>query len=104
MSRLQAAQSVVQNWQKQEILLFSKMSRLALGPTQPLFNGYQGMKLTTHLHLLLAMDLKQVELYSTPSMYLHAIDRGGFSFLMHIITKQVLQTQSSITSTLNETY
>ena len=75
-----------------------------MGLTQPLFNGYQGMKLTTHLHLLLAKDLKQAELYSTTSMYFHAIDRCSFSFIIHIIIKQVLQTQSNITSTLNETY
>jgi hypothetical protein len=79
MSRLQDAQSVVQSWQEQEIFLFSAMSRLTLQPTLPLFSGYQGMKLTIHLHLLLAKDMKQVELYSTPSVYLHAIDRGSFS-------------------------
>jgi len=79
MSRLQDAQSVVQSRQEQEIFLFSTMSRLTLQTTLPLFSGYQGTKLTTHLHLLLAKDLKQVELYSPPSIYLHAIDRGSFS-------------------------
>jgi hypothetical protein len=79
MSRLQAAQSVVQSWQQQEIFLFSTMSRLTLQPSLALFSGYQGIKLTTHLHLLLAKDLKQVELYSTPSIYLHATHRGSFS-------------------------
>ena len=53
------------SWQRQEIMLLSRASRAALGPTSLLFNGYQslcpwgksgqGMKLTTHLHLLLRL-------------------------------------------------
>lgn len=94
MSRLQAVQSVVQNLARERNFSLLQHVQTCPGATQPLFNGYQDMKLTTHLYLLLAKDLKQVELYSTPSMYLHTIDRGSFSFLTHIIIKQVLQTQS----------
>jgi hypothetical protein len=53
------------SWQRQEIFLFPTTSRLALGPVQPpmlwilqMFpwvKSGRGVKLTTHLHLVLRL-------------------------------------------------
>jgi len=54
-----------------EIHLFAIMSRLALGPPSLLSSGYlglfpQGMKLTTHLHLV-----PQLRMYGTIPSFPH---------------------------------
>jgi len=78
------------NFQHRQKFLFSKMSRLALGSTQPLIQwapavpspgcSGQGVKLTTHLHpvprLRMSGAIHLLHLYSTVYLFLHLYKSG----------------------------
>jgi hypothetical protein len=62
---------------KQDIFLFSKMSRLVLRPTQP--PTERGTEVTTHLHLLLRVKMSGcVPLVPTPLICLHGMHKDNF--------------------------
>jgi hypothetical protein len=76
--------------QGKDIFLFSKTFRHFLGPTQPLFSGYWGVKRTgrevDHSPPSGAKAKNEWCLSSTPPIRLHGVERGNFTCVQYFQT------------------
>jgi hypothetical protein len=104
MTRLQAGWSY--SGQGQEIVPFSKRSRLALGPTQPhmqctqLENCSQGMKFTTHLHQELRLRMEGSVTMLPPC--LHGMNVDNFTLICISVTRMNHKHRGNLKVTMSE--